>query len=180
MSQKKILAIKDFIETSEKSLKNAKKLLAEILEENDIHADLDISTSGLTQYKTQGAKIVEWVFVGEEMLGSDGHRYPVPANYASKSKLVQWDKLKMTIDANGKMLYKQILPIPRETKRWLLVQEDDGRFFVVSDGKNYHVLTAAVTYFKGEIGSQVAILLPAGKDATFAAIETVIGNDENM
>jgi len=59
MSQKKILAIKDFIETSEKSLKNAKKLLAEILEENDIHADVSFSTSGLTQYKSQGTKIVE-------------------------------------------------------------------------------------------------------------------------
>gem|GEM_PF-3087363 len=59
MSQKKILAIKDFIETSEKSLKNAKKLLAEILEENDIHASIDLSTIGLTQYKSQGAKIVE-------------------------------------------------------------------------------------------------------------------------
>jgi len=180
MSQKKILAIKDFIESSEKSLKNAKKLLAEILEENDIHTDLEFSTSWLTQYKSQGAKIVEWVFLWEEMLGSDGYRYPVPANYASKSKLVQWDKLKMTIDATGKMLYKQILPIPRETKRGRLVQEDDGRFFVVSEGKNYHVLMAAVTYFKWEIGSQVAILLPAGKDATFAAIETVIWGDEEV
>jgi hypothetical protein len=29
------------------------------------------------------------VFTGEEMLGADGHRYPVASNYASKSKLVQ-------------------------------------------------------------------------------------------
>jgi hypothetical protein len=33
MEKKKILAIKDFIESAEKSVKNAKKLLTEILRE---------------------------------------------------------------------------------------------------------------------------------------------------
>jgi hypothetical protein len=36
MEQKKILAIKDFIESAEKSIRNAKKLLSEILKENDM------------------------------------------------------------------------------------------------------------------------------------------------
>jgi hypothetical protein len=113
------------------------------------------------------------VFTGEEMLGSDQHKYPVPANYASKSKMVQWDKLKLTILPSGKMLYKQILPIDRETKVGLLTK-DLWKFQVVADGKAYDVLTAAVTHFKWEIGDSVTIIVPKDKEATHAAIETVI------
>jgi hypothetical protein len=39
---------------------------------------------------------------------------------------------------------------------------------------SYDVLTAAVTHFKCEIGDSVSILIPAGKEATFGAIEAVI------
>lgn len=174
MDKKKILAIKDFIESAEKSVKNAKKLLNEVLKESGVEVDdVELTTDGLADYKSDDNKIIEWVFTGEEMLGADGHRYPVPANYASKSKLVQWDKLKLTIDLSGKMVYKQILPIERETKVGLLVREN-GKFQVVSDGKTYNLLTAAVTHFKWEIGDSLTILLPQGKQATFAAIEAVI------
>lgn len=174
MEQKKIIAIKDFIESAEKSIRNAKKLLSEVLKENNIElCDITLDTSGLTDYKSDDNKIVEWVFTGEEMLGADEHRYPVPSNYASKSKLVQWDKLKLTIEPSGKMIYKQIAPIERETKVWLLVKEN-WKFQVVAEGKTYSLLTAAVTHFKWEIGDSLTIILPSGKDATFAAIEAVI------
>jgi hypothetical protein len=36
MEKKKIIAIKDFIESAEKSIKNAKKLLSEVLKEDNI------------------------------------------------------------------------------------------------------------------------------------------------
>ena len=174
MDTKKILAIKDFIESSERSIKSAKKLLIEILRESNISvSDIDLDTSGLTSYKNEENKVVEWVFTWEEMLWSDWNRYPVPANYSSKSKLVQWDKLKLTIDSHWKMIYKQILPIPRETKVWLLIKEN-WKFWVVSEWKTYNVLTAAVTHFKWEIWDSISILLPSEKEATFAAIEAVI------
>lgn len=174
MEKKKIIAIKDFIESAEKSIKNAKKLLSEVLKEDNINLnDNFVDTSGLTSYTSEDSKIIEWVFTWEDMLGSDNHRYPVPSNYSSKSKLVQWDKLKLTIDWSWKMIYKQISPIERETKVWLLVKEN-WRFFVVSDWKTYSVLTAAVTHFKWNIWDTITILLPLWKDATFAAIEAVI------
>jgi hypothetical protein len=66
------------------------------------------------------------------MLGSDNHKYPVPVNYASKSKLVQGDRLKLTIDNSGRMTYKQIQPIERETKVGLLTKEQ-GRFQVIAE-----------------------------------------------
>lgn len=116
---------------------------------------------------------MEGVFTGEEMLGVDGHKYPVPVNYASKSKLVQGDKMKLTIDYSGRMLYKQIFLIERETKFGLLTK-DKGRFQVLVDGNIYNVLTAAVTHFKAEVGDSITVLVPKGKEATFAAIEAVI------
>ena len=44
---------------------------------------------GLSTYSSGTDKIVEGVFTGESMLGSDGNIYPIPQNYASKSLLVQ-------------------------------------------------------------------------------------------
>ncbi len=174
MEQKKIIAIKDFIESAEKSIRSAKKLLSEVLKENNVDLnELSIDTSWLAEYRSEDNKIIEWVFTWEEMLGADGHRYPVPSNYSSKSKLVQWDKLKLTIDPSWKMLYKQIQPIERETKVWLLVKEN-GKYQVVAEWKTYNLLTAAVTHFKWEIWDSLTIILPAWKDATFAAIEAVI------
>ena len=175
MTKKRIAAIRDFIDTAEKSLKNAKKLLKEILEEEniDLTADLALDTKGLSKYDSGDSKIVEWVFTWEEMLGADGNKYPIPVNYSSKSKLVQGDKMKLTVDGTGKMLYKQIQQIERENKTWLLTQ-DKGKYQVVADGVAYDVLTAAVTHFKAEIGDNVTVLIPAGKEATFWAIEAVM------
>lgn len=178
MDTKKILAIKDFIENAEKSVKNAKKLLNEILKEWWLKIEeMELETSWLSSYTSLENKIIEWVFTWEEMLWSDWHRYPVPANYASKSKLVQWDKLKLTIEPSGKMLYKQIAPIERETKSWLLVKEN-SKFQVVSEWKTYNLLTAAVTHFKWEIWDDITILLPLWKQATYAAIEAIIPKQE--
>ena len=175
MSKKKITAIRDFIDTAEKSLKNAKKLLKELIDDEklDLASNVDFDTKWLTEYQSGDDKIIEWVFTGEEMLGVDGNNYIVPVNYASKSKLVQGDRMKLTIDMNGRMLYKQIKQIDRDTKIGLLTQ-DKGRYQVVADGVSYDVLTAAVTHFKAEIGDNVTVLIPAGKEATFWAIEAVM------
>lgn len=175
MTKKRIQAIRDFIDTAEKSLKNAKKLLKEILEEENINlsADLELDTKGLSKYDSGDSKIIEGVFTGEDMFGADKNHYPVPVNYASKSKLVQGDRMKLTIDGSGKMLYKQIKQIDREIKIGLLTQTN-GKYQVISDGVAYDVLTAAVTHFKAEIGDTVTVLIPAGKEATFGAIEAVM------
>ena len=174
-NKKTIEAIRDFIVTAEKSIKNAKKLLKDVLEEEGMSLDspLDLNTSGLNSYTSDDSKIIEGVFTGEQMLGSDGNKYPVPVNYASKSKLVQWDKLKLTIAPNGKMLYKQISPIPREIKNGLLTK-DKEKYQVIADGVTYDVLTAAVTHFKAEIWDHISVIIPEGKSATFAAIDAVI------
>ena len=178
-NKKTIIAIKDFIITAEKSIKNAKKILNDLLEENNISLDSEINldTKWLSTYNSNDSKIIEWVFTWEEMLWSDWNNYPVPVNYSSKSKLVQWDKLKLTIDNNWKMLYKQIFPIERENKSWLLTKEKE-KFQVIADWQTYNVLTAAVTHFKWNIWDNITIIIPAWKQATFAAIDNIIKSTE--
>ena len=48
-------------------------------------------------FKARAGRVIEGVFDGENMIGPDGKQYSVPANYASKSKLVEGDILKMKI-----------------------------------------------------------------------------------
>ena len=60
MEDKKLQAIRDFIISSEKSLKNAKKLLAEVLKDRNIEVDdVELDTDGLTNYTSDDSKIVE-------------------------------------------------------------------------------------------------------------------------
>lgn len=174
-NKNQIQAIKDFIVTAEKSLKNAKKLLNDLIKDNDLDLNktVDLDTSGLHSYDSEDSKIIEWVFTWEEMYWVDWNKYPIPANYSSKSKMVQWDKLKLTVAGNWKMLYKQISPIDREIKNGLLT-EDKGRYQAVADWKTYDLLTAAVTHFWAKVWDNITIIVPRWKDATFAAIDNVI------
>ncbi|MDD2565268.1 MAG: hypothetical protein PHZ26_01095 [Candidatus Gracilibacteria bacterium] len=173
MSDKKLVAIKDFILTAEKSIQSAKKILATMIDSKDLKKDIELDTGDLHAYDSGEDKIVEGVFTGESMLGADSNIYPVPQNYASKSRLVQGSKVKAIIKPDGKILYKIIEEIEAETKVGLLTKTGD-KFQVISDGKTYNVLLAAVTYIKGEIGDKVSIKIPAGKEATYAAVESII------
>lgn len=125
---------------------------------------------------TVAGKVIEGHFDGQNMIGPDGKSYPVPANYASKSKLVEGDTLKLTISADGSFIYKQIGPIERKN----LIAKlglDNGQFVAIVGDHHYHVLYASVTYFKAQAGDEVTIVVPAnGAEASWAAIEAVIGN----
>ncbi len=178
-NKKTIAAIRDFIESAEKSIKNAKKLLKDVMDENNLNLDseIDLNTKWLNSYLSDDSKIIEGLFTWVDMLWSDWNKYPIPVNYASKSKLVQWDKMKLTIEPSGKMLYKQIAPIPREMKTGLVVKEKD-KYQVVAEGQTYDLLTAAVTHFKANIWDKVTIIIPEWKQATFAAIEALIPSED--
>ena len=119
-------------------------------------------------------KIIEGVFDGQNMVGSDGKTYPVPANYASKSKLVQGDILKLTIAEDGAFLYKQIGPIPRKQVVGALKLEN-GHYFVSVGDRDFRVLLASVTYFKAKPGDQVSVNVPEDDStAEWAAIEAAL------
>jgi hypothetical protein len=118
-------------------------------------------------------KVVEGIFDGQNMVDGEGNTYPVPANYASKSKLMEGDGMKLTITDEGKFIYKQIAPVKRRTVVGVLIQED-GQYKVLAEGKAFRVLLASVTFYRAEVGDQVTILLPENGEAKWGAVEAVI------
>lgn len=127
----------------------------------------------------EGAKVIEGNFDGQNMLGPDGKQYSVPANYASKSKLVEGDVLKLTITRDGSFIYKQISPIDRQRLIGQLSRDEvSGEYRVLANGQSYKVLLASITYFKGETGDEVVVLVPAIGDTRWAAVENIIKQSE--
>jgi hypothetical protein len=164
---KQIKRLKSLIREAETSLAAAKELLISLIGEDD---------TAIASVKTDEplGKVIEGVFDGQNMVGSDGKTYPVPANYASKSKLVQGDILKLTISDDGAFMYKQIGPIPRKQIVGTLVQEN-GHYYVDVSGKKYRVLLASVTYFKAKPGDQVSVNVPEDDvSAEWAALEAAL------
>jgi hypothetical protein len=120
-------------------------------------------------------KIVEGVFDGQHMIGADGKQYLVPPNYASKSKLVEGDILKLTIAPNGTFLFKQIGPIERKRVMGMLLRDDHtGDWKVAAESKKFNILTASVTFFKGSPGDDAVVLIPKSAPSKWAAVENII------
>ena len=123
----------------------------------------------------EGGRVLEGIFDGQNMVGADGKQYSVPANYASKSKLVEGDLLKLTITPQGTFIYKQIKPIERHRIVAKLEQHPETREFIAHlDGRRWKILTASVTYFKGAPGDEVIIVVPQGGASRWAAVENII------
>lgn len=167
LPEKQAKRLKGLIQEAETNLAAAKELLISIVGDDE-SAMPHVSPEEIT------GKIIEGVFDGQSMIGPDGKTYPVPANYASKSKLVEGDILKLTIAEGGNFLYKQIGPVPRKQVIGTLVQHDGG-YFVEVNGTEYRILLASVTYFKAKLGDQVSIVIPEDNpDATWAAVEAAL------
>lgn len=137
----------------------------------------EIKNGFLDESATDGeVKVVEGVFDGHQMIGADGQEYQVPPNYASKSKLVEGDILKLTIDGRGNFVYKQIGPIERKRIKAQLNQDGSHQYFAVMGPKRWKLLSAAVTYFRGASGDEVVILVPQSSNSKWAAVENVVKN----
>ncbi|MEI6756042.1 MAG: hypothetical protein WCK80_03465 [bacterium] len=163
---KQVKRLKALIQEAETNLGAATELLISLVGDDDI-------VSPVAREDTSG-KIIEGVFDGQNMVGSDGKTYPVPANYASKSKLVQGDILKLTIAEDGAFLYKQIGPIPRKQVVGTLILEN-GHYFVEIGKRRLRILLASVTYFKAKPGDQVSVNLPEDDStAEWAALEAAL------
>lgn len=166
LPDKQVKRLKALIEEAETSLGAAKELLISLVGEDPV------ITNSVKEENI--GKVIEGVFDGQNMVGSDAKTYPVPANYASKSKLVQGDILKLTIADDGAFLYKQIGPIPRKQVVGALIQRE-GHYFVDVDDHSYRVLLASVTYFKAKPGDQISVSIPADDDTVeWAAIEAAL------
>lgn len=166
--QKEIDELREYIATVEKNLEKAKASLFNLTGEKT-----EIPVNKLETGISEDGKVIEGVFDGENMLGPDDKTFPVPSNYASKSKLVEGDRMKLTIAEDGSFIFKQIGPVERKKIIGTLSMEDNA-YQVLAEGKSYNILYASVTYYKAKPGDRVTIVIPAGIESKWAALENVI------
>lgn len=164
----RIDSLRDMITSAEKTIQSAKAMLLQ----------LEGKKKAGRRHKMEdfndGTTIVQGTFDGQIMLGTDGKQYPVPANYASKSKLVEGDFLKLTITQDGSFIYKQVGPVERRHALGIVMQDENGNYYIVANGRPYRVLLASVTYFRAEPGDEAALVLPRDIDSSWGAIENIV------
>jgi hypothetical protein len=158
-------------------LENLERLLESRAEPGELQEFNDSSSDDFAYGSFEG-RSVEGVFDGEHMVGEDGRKYLVPPNYASKSKLVEGDLLRLSINEAGRFLFKQKGPIERQRVVGSLMQDElTGDWKVISGGNGYRVLSAAISFHRGEAGDDIVILLPKNAPSRWAAVENIIKKD---
>jgi hypothetical protein len=177
LAKSKLVLIKRVLTNIKEANQQLADLLGSLISPED-EARISISQAADESFKSVHQagdnKVIEGVFDGECMIGPDGKEYSVPANYASKSKLIEGDILKLTITPNGTFIYKQIGPIERERLVGRLKRHGENEFTVSVDDKSWRVLNASVTYFKGADGDETVILVPKNGESKWAAVENII------
>lgn len=171
--QAKIAELQDIITTAEETILSAQRLLANL--QPELHSDTEfMPINKQNENDDEEGKVIYGFFDGQIMIGDDGKQYPVPANYASKSKLVEGDKLKLTITPNNRFVYKQIGPVQRNYLIGIVKQDERGNYTIQTQDKEYKVLLAAATYFKIEPGDEVTLIVPQDGKTVWGAIENVL------
>jgi hypothetical protein len=177
VSKSKIIMAKKFLENIRD---NNEKLIALfgglISPDDETRIGIAEAMEGIGAKEEEPDNVIEGVFDGENMIGPDGKEYSVPANYASKSKLVEGDMLKLTITDRGAFVYKQTKPVERRRIIGQLEKDEEGNYVVLGDQRKWKVLTASITYFKGNSGDKAVILIPIAGDSQWGAVENVIRN----
>jgi len=165
MTKKKELEeIRKLLDSAENKIRHAKsKLFDQALEKKAEEIE-----------ESEEEDIIQGVFDGEKMLDNDKKEYDVPPNYASKSKLIVGDILKLSVAQDGKHTYKQIGPIDRKNVVGVLEEVTEGEFQADVEGKKYKLLLASVTYFKAKEGDKLSLTIPENDEVDWAAVDNVI------
>lgn len=172
-------------EVAQKALKNIHESLGHVIELLSMPEDLSALRNSLTLVKEKmdqvedsmsfNSDVIEGVFDGERMISSEGQVFEVPANYASKSKLLEGDILKLSITKSGSYIFKQVSLVDRKRiVGTLAVDQESASYYVLSDNYAYRVIPASVTFYKGEVGDEVILLVPNDGASRWAAIENII------
>lgn len=173
----------DHVERMQRLMEDIRSQMQQLQQMVDQYGPVDEQRLVKTKAQSVGSvggngrgKVVEGVFDGQNMVGPDGKVYTIPANYASKSKLVEGDIMKLTITSDGSFIYKQIGPVQRARQMGTLVKDvETGMYHVVlRNGRSFRLLTASVTYYKGEAGDTVVLMLPEEMDSRWAAIDNIV------
>lgn len=172
-----IVKLSQAIDSAKASLEAVEKWSEMLADKNGVDSDVIKEKAkklpDIEEFSNEDEQVIEGIFDGENMVAKKGDSYPVPSNYASKSKLVEGDKLKLTIQPNGAFVYKQIELIPRKLVTGKLILEG-SQYKALCDKKTYCVLYASVTFFKARVGDEIVVTVPEDENANWAAIENII------
>lgn len=176
--REKIQQLQTVLCECQKLLTLAERIIAEINgktleEEKEAPVHFDQSP------RLAGEEVIEGIFDGRDMVSEDGAKHPVPENYASKSKIVAGDRLKLVVTLEGRFVYKQIGPVERETIRGTLqYNSEEDQYSALAEGKSYNVLAAPINYFKAEIGDEVFVIVPKSRNSEWAAVESIVKSEQ--
>lgn len=163
------LAIERLLRAAEENIRAARDLL-----KND-HRE---SGETVVEKDSTVLETIEGLYDGMHLRGSQGQVINVPANYASKSKLVEGDALKATVFADGRTLFKQIGPVERKSLIGTVVRLEDGTVLVDCQGQFFRFLDASMTFYKLVPGDKISVHVPRDIDGTWAAVDSVITRAE--
>lgn len=169
LKQNKLALLQQMIDNAERNIVAAKQIMKELN-----------SDTRRAPKESEASQIVEGTFDGEKMVSMEGKIYPVPANYASKSKLVEGDILKLTITEDGAFVYKKISSVDTRKIIGTVMIDGKDKFYVNAEGRKYNVLLASLTYFKAKEGDEVILVLPKEKVSTWGAIESIISDEDRQ
>lgn len=161
------------VQAAKASLQAVDKWSRLLQESKGIEAISDKQSFDIYGEESENEKVLEGFFDGIRMISDDGSQFPIPANYASKSKLVEGDRLKLSIKPNGAFIFKQIEMIPRKAVTGKMIL-DGNQYKVLCSEREYNILYASVTFYKGKIGDTVTVLIPEGRDASWGAVDNII------
>ena len=167
--QNKLVLLQQMIENAERNIVAAKQIMRELNSDNH-----------KIQKESEASQIVEGTFDGEKMVSMEGKVYPVPANYASKSKLVEGDILKLTITEDGSFVYKKISSVDTRKIIGTVMKDGKDKYYVNAEGRRYNVLLASLTYFKAKPGDEVILVVPKEKVSSWAAVESIISEEDRQ
>lgn len=167
-------------EKAQKMIEKANKLLekAELLmyKSSNKKKSFYYSPRNSNDEKSTGgdfAQIVEGIYDGQYLIDKNKRKFNVPENYASKSKLVEGDILKLIITSDGSFIFKQIEPIERE-KKLAKIKRKNNNLCAYCDGKYYNLLKASLSYFKAKEGDEATIIVAKNNNCKHAALENII------
>ncbi len=181
--EKALASLENLLTNIESEVKRARLMIKNINswdldEANNQWENIQDIASKLMNYEEQdNIKVIEWVYDGYFMIGSDDKKYPVPMNYSSKTKLVPGDVMKLRVLEDGKLMYKLIGPAPRNYIKATLSKSEDDKYIAITDEWHiYELNQAAVTFFKWKAWDELSIIVNPESTISIAAIEAVISN----
>jgi hypothetical protein len=163
--------LKKMISSARRNLAMLEKSYQEIVSE-ELNFTISSQQRKNSIRETDSSTVIGF-FDGEKMVTEKGEEFSVPANYASKSKLVVGDKLKLIIKQSGVRLFKVIENVKVKNLTGKIIT--DGKDYQILSQKNkYKILPAVASFFALKTGDKVFFAIPENLETNYGTIEYIL------